>query len=168
MPTFLEYFEKNKKIYEFKIAIAGEHGSDIKERIKSVLEKFSVENMSSGKKTPIQETPLEFPQLSNTEVTHYDVSLRYPTAPNVLEEIIGRGCGIGMSNVKVRNAADPLNDLGHIHHNKEKYTPLLGTNDLGGESAQNQVGNTRVMELLKELEKDKKERSTETDTGKTA
>jgi len=89
MPTFLEYFEKNKKIYEFKIAIAGEHGSDIKDRIKSVLEKFQVETLSAGKRTPIQETPLEFPQLSNTEVVHYTVSLRYPTTPNVLEEIIG-------------------------------------------------------------------------------
>lgn len=166
MPTFLEYFEKNKKIYEFKIAIAGEHGSDIKDRIKSVLEKFQVENLSAGKKTPIQEAPLEFPQLSNTEVTHYDVTLRYPTTPNVLEEIIGRECGVGMSNVRVRNSTDPVNDLGHTQHNKETYTPLLGTDDLGGESAQNQVGNTRVMDLLKELEKDKKERST--DSSKTS
>lgn len=168
MPTFLEYFEKNKKIYEFKIAIAGEHGSDIKERIKSVLEKFKVENMSAGKKTPIQESPLEFPQLSNTEVTHYEISLRYPTIPNVLEELIGHECGVGMANVKVRNANDPLNDVEHTQKTKEKYTPLIGTDDLDGESAQNQVGNTRVMDLLKELEKDKKERSKETDTSKTS
>jgi hypothetical protein len=168
MPTFLEYFEKNKKIYEFKIAIAGEHGSDVKERLKSVLEKFSVETLSAGKKTPIQESPFEFPQLSNTAITHYTVSLRYPTTPNILEEIIGRECKIGVSNVKVRTAMDPINDLGHEQHNKETYTPLLGTNDLGGESAQNQVGNTRVMDLLRELEKDKKERSKETESGKTA
>lgn len=158
MATFLEYLERNKKVYEFKIAVAGPDSNSLKDRIKTVLEKFTVIEMSNGKKTPIQESPLEFPQLSNIEVTHYDVTLRYPTTTQVLEEIISKDCDVKQTHVRVRTATDPLNNLGNAQHNTEKYTPLLGSDDLGGESAQHMVGNNRVMDLLKELEVAKKER----------
>ncbi len=158
MATFFEYLEKNKKVYEFKIAVAGPDSSKMKDRIKMVLEKFTVVEMSNGKKTPIQESPLEFPQLTNVEVTHYEVSLRYPTTTQVLEEIISKSCDVKQTHVRVRTANDPLNSLGNEQHNTEKYTPLIGSDDLGGESAQHLVGNNRVMDLLKELEVAKKER----------
>lgn len=151
MPTFLEYFEKNKKVYEFKISIAGEHGTDIKDRLKTILDKFTVESISAGKKTPIQEAPLEFPQLKNTEVTHYDIALRYPTTANVLEEIIARECSVGHAHVRVRSGTDPINELG-VNTKEEKYTPLIGNDDLGGECGQSLAGQNRVMDLLKELE----------------
>jgi hypothetical protein len=96
--------------------------------------------------------------LSNIEVTHYDVTLRYPTTTQVLEEIISKDCDVKQTHVRVRTATDPLNNLGNAQHNTEKYTPLLGSDDLGGESAQHMVGNNRVMDLLKELEVAKKER----------
>jgi hypothetical protein len=39
------------------------------------------------------------------------------------------------------------------------YETLLTKEELGGESAQNSVGNNRIMELLKELEAARKERA---------
>ncbi len=162
MPTFLEYFEKNKKVYEFKVSIAGEHGTDVKDRLKTILNKFTVENISSGKKTPIQESPLEFPQLKNTEVTHYDVTLRYPTTASVLEEMITRECNVGPGHVKVRSGNDPLNDLEAEPKTEGKYTPLIGNDDLGGDCGQSLAGQNRVMDLLKELETARKERASST------
>jgi len=41
---------------------------------------------------------------------------------------------------------------------EEAYQAMLTTEDMGGESAQDNVGENRVMDLLKELEVARKER----------
>ena len=60
---FQEILNESKKTYEFKIGIAGVLPEGCEESIKSCLEKYSVKEMSKGKRTPVQERPLDFPQL---------------------------------------------------------------------------------------------------------
>ena len=61
MRSFTEILTEAKKTYEFKIGIAGELPETCEADMKSCLEKFSVVDISAGKKTPIQERPLDFP-----------------------------------------------------------------------------------------------------------
>jgi len=94
MRSFSELLVESKKTYTFKVGLAGELPEGFEERMKTALDKFSIVEVSSGKKTPIQERPLDFPQLQNTEVTYYEVELNYPTTQQVLQEYLGQSCSI--------------------------------------------------------------------------
>jgi hypothetical protein len=156
MKTFLEYIKQNTKTYDFRIAIAGDRSPELTERLRVALKKYGIVNMGGGKTTPIQPAPLEFPHLANTAITHYDVSLRYPTAPSVLEGYLGSSCDLKPNTIRVRNSADPLN-IQQEQPESETYVSLLDTTEMGGESAQESVGENRVMALLKELEAARKQ-----------
>lgn len=153
---FEKYLNEAKKIYEFNIGLAGELPEGIEDTLETAMKRFNVATMGSGKKTPIQERPLDFPQLSNCEVTYYDVSVTYPTTPQVLEEYISQCCGVDRSNIIVRNSNDPRMEYQEAKGD-EPYETLLDKEDMGGESAQKNAGSERVMELLKELENARKE-----------
>ena len=157
MSTFLEKLNEAKKTYEFKVGVAGELPENFTDALETAMQKFSVVKMSSGKKTPIQERPLDFPQLHNTEVTYFEVEVNYPTTSQVLQEYVGRCCNIDQAYVIVRNANDPREEYQEIKDDAP-YEAKLSTEELGGESAQENVGEDRVMNLLKELETARKER----------
>jgi hypothetical protein len=97
-----KYLTESKKVYEFKIGVAGELPEGFEDRLETVMQKFSVASMSTGKKTPIQERPLDFPQLQNTEVTYYEVAVNYPTTVQVLQEYLGKVCSVDQSHIKNR------------------------------------------------------------------
>ena len=65
MKSFTEYLTESKKVYEFKLKVVGDLPKDTNSLIKSALGQFSVESVSSGKSTPIQETHSEFPTHKN-------------------------------------------------------------------------------------------------------
>jgi hypothetical protein len=165
MKTFKEYLTESKKTYEFKIGIAGELPEGIEDTLETALQKYAVQNMSAGKRTPITERPLDFPQLQNVEVTYYEAELQYPTTVQVLQEYLHWITGIPHSHIIVRNQNEPQEQY-QEETKDEPYEALLNTEDMGGESAQESVGENRVMELLKELEKARSER--EIDPAKAA
>ena len=113
--------------------------------------------MSKGKKTPIQERPLDFPQLKNMEVTYYEVELNYPSTQQVLQEYIGQCCRIDQAYIIVRNPEEMQEKYQEMPEDTT-YESILNTEDMGGDSAQKNVGENRVMDLLKELEVARKER----------
>lgn len=157
MKKLSQYIIESKKTYPFKIGIAGDVPADTKEKLQIHLEKFGVSNLSAGKRTPIQERPLDFPNLENLEVTYFEVELTYPTTDNVLREYLGNVCNFPRSHIVVRNANGPLEEIENSAEDNT-YETLLNKEDMGGESAQESVGNSRVMDLLKELEIARKER----------
>lgn len=157
MRSFKEILTESKKTYEFKIGIAGDLDQGLTDTLETSLKKFGLSNMSSGKKTPIQERPLDFPQLQNMEVTYFEATVEYPTTVQVLQEYLGKCCGIDQSHIIVRNMNDPREEYQEMKDN-EPYETMLTTEDMGGESAQESVGGNRVMDLLKELETARKER----------
>ena len=157
MKNFADYLTESKKTYEFKIGIAGERPDGCEDMIETGLQKFGITKMSAGKKTPIQERPLDFPQLENTEVHYYEVELTYPTTVQVLQEYLGSVCSVPQSHIIVRNPNEPQ-ELYQQEDAKDEYTAKLTQEDLGGESAQEDAGGARVMNLLKELETARKER----------
>ena len=116
-----QYLAESTKTYPFKIGVAGDLPEGFADHLESALEKFVVVKMSNGKKTPIQQRPLDFPALENERTTYFDTELQYPTTPQVLQQFIKTYCNMP----------------------EEQKT----------------VGNSRVMDLLKELEKARKERN---------
>ena len=158
MRSFTDILAESKKTYPFKIGVAGELPEGFTDHLETCLQKYSVSKMSSGKKTPIQERPLDFPQLQNMEVTYFEVDLTYPTTSQVLQEYIGKCCSVHQSHIIVRGANEPQEDY-QAEVSNEPYETMLTKEDMGGESAQKSVGDNRVMDLLKELEKARKERT---------
>jgi hypothetical protein len=157
MKTFFDYLAENKKVYQFKISVAGDH-KGMSDNLHSALTKYGVKKFSEGKRTPIQESPLEFPNMQNIEVVHFETDLTYPTTPAVLEEYLGSICNVPRSHIRVRNLADPVNTTyAETSKKTEVYTSLLDTEQMESVSGQEFAGQNRVMSLLKELEVARKE-----------
>jgi len=157
MTTLEKYLFESKKTYKFKIRAAGELPEGFEDRLETALNKYQIVNFTKGKRTPITERPLDFPQLQNCEVTSYDAELSYPTTNHVLESYLSLELNFPDTHLSVHTDSEPLELEQTIDKNEKDYTSLLATEDLGGESAQNKVGENRVMDLLKELEQARKE-----------
>ena len=151
--TFVEHLNEAKKTYSFKVGVAGDLPDGYADHLESVLQKFKVEGMSAGKRTPITERPLDFPQLQNVHVHYYDVELAYPTTPQVLQQYIAMSCGIHESHVIVRGEGEPQEEYQDKSNYDKVYDPSLGTDLTDAEAdAQTKVAGNRTMDLLKELE----------------
>jgi len=164
MRSFTEILTESKKTYPFKVGVAGDLPEGFEGAMKTALGKYNITNMSNGKKTPIQERPLDFPQLQNMEVTYWDVEVDYPTTPQVMQEYIGSCCSVDQAHIIVRGANDPREEYQDTKDDAP-YEAMLDKEDMGGESAQESVGGNRVMELLKELETTRKERDNDPMAG---
>lgn len=160
MKTFREYLTEARRIYEFKLGFAGDLPDNFDSRLETALGKFGLIKLSAAKKTPIQERPLDFPNIQNTEVTYYDIEVEYPTTQQVLAEYLGDVCKVHRSHIVVRSPFEPI-ELYQSAEEPAIYEPLLNTKEMGGVSAQGDVGANRVMDLLKELELARKEREHE-------
>ena len=158
MKTFAQFLTESENTYKFTIRVAGEVPEGFVDAMETNLNKFEVKSISSGKRTPITEKPLDFPQLQNMEVTHWEAELKYPTTAHILEQYLVQCCNVPHSHIIVRGENDPVEEQ-QPEKTDEPYEAMLTTPDLGGESAQDDVGGTRVMDLLKELETARKERA---------
>ena len=156
MRSFTTVLTESKKTYEFKIGVAGPLPEGFEDTLETILKKYGATNITSGKKTPIQERPLDFPQLKNMEVTYFELGVEYPTTPQVLQAYIGNCCDIDQAYVIVRNLGDPREEYQETKDDAP-YEPMLTKEDMGGEGAQDNVSGNRIMSLLKELETVRKE-----------
>lgn len=152
MKSFKEYLTESKKVYEFKIKIAGDCPDDCKEQLKQALGKYSVENCSEGHRTPIIESHADFPEQRNVSVTMYDVCLAYPANSQQVAVEVVQKLGIPASCVKVRSLKEE-EEFELNHKNDEKTDESLLTKDYEKSSNQDLVGEKQKMKLLKELSK---------------
>lgn len=164
MKTLGDYLTENKKTYKFKVSVAGELPEGFESKLKTAMEKYRVVSFTKGKKTPIQEKPLYFPNLENVEVTFFEVEVHYPTTDYILQDYIAKNCTVPATRIVVKNQNNPGEKIKDFTEN-EIYEPLLTKEDMGSPSAQENVGQSRVMELLKELEAARKERNDVPDSG---
>ena len=78
--------------------------------MKRALGKFTTAAAEASFKkhtTPIQATPLDFPQVKNCEVNIYEVSLDYPTTQQELTEYLSTELGISKQHLVVRKPGEP-------------------------------------------------------------
>ena len=110
MSTFTQYLAESSKSYDYKIKVAGVLADDFASKLESALAKFEVAKMSAGKKTPIMTMPLDFPHLSNEEVTIFDVTTNYPASSGVMKEYLSDLLGINASKIVVRKPGEPTEE----------------------------------------------------------
>jgi hypothetical protein len=103
MKNFKDYLSESvgTKKYDFRVKVAGDFDGDHETKLKSMLEKFQVDTFKKLSVTPIQDLPLDFPQVKNCEVTIFEVVLDYPTTPYELKEYLSSGLGINQSHLAV-------------------------------------------------------------------
>ena len=110
MSTFKDYLTESAKSYDYKIKVAGEIDKDFGSKLESALAKFEVANMSAGKKTPIMTLPLDFPALSNEQVTIFDVTTNYPASSNVMKEYLSDILRVPATHIVVRKPGEPTEE----------------------------------------------------------
>jgi hypothetical protein len=104
MKTFKEYLNESKKVYPFRLKVAGELPENFVKDLKDCLGKANPTVIEKSK-TPIQAKPLDFPDLENMEVHTFEVICEYPiTTPELSEHVKWL---VPSSNFRVRNSGDP-------------------------------------------------------------
>lgn len=106
MKTFKEYLAESKKVYNFKVKVAGELPENFADRLKTSLECHNVATFENMGTTPIQKFPLDFPQKTNCEVTVFEVVTEYPvTAPEIAIKV--KALGVHDNDFRVRGSSEP-------------------------------------------------------------
>lgn len=120
MKSFQQYLTENKKVYSFKIKVAGELPEKFQESLKSRLDRCKVITLEKIATTPIQKLPLDFPGHENMEVTVFEVICEYPiTAPEIAVNV--KESGIREECFRVRGSGEPseIDQLGLDEDQKE-------------------------------------------------
>lgn len=162
--TFLSYVAETKTEYNYVLKFAvNEMTDDMIDMLEASLKKYNLKKASAFRKTPIQESPLDFPNVKNTAVYICDLTLGYPGSLDFLRTYICGNLGVPMAQVAVYSENDPRQietDL-YIDRSspeyKEKYKTRLGS-DHEETGNKNMYGETYNVDFLKELEKVRKER----------
>jgi hypothetical protein len=154
MKSYKEYLTESKKIYEFKVKIAGDHPDNAVEQIKGSLSQFHCSKVSKGITTPIQERHSEFPEHKNVGMTIYDVTTDYPATSLQIRDMVATGLGVTHSHVIVRSLAEEAeHDLNHQYDEKTGKA-LIGTTQEPSNHG-DLVNDTYKYNMLKELGKNK-------------
>ena len=160
MSTFQDYLTESTKSYDYKIKIAGEPKDIDKNALETALQKFDLASMSAGKSTPIMTLPLDFPRLSNEQVTIFDVTTNYPESPRVIHEYLSDLLRIPMTHIVVKKPGEPseeYQDEMQVAKNSEYKNKLLDIEmtDSPKVNPDEHTGDKYNMGLLKELLKDR-------------
>src|SRR6056300_1814519 len=158
MSTFTQYLAESTKSYDYKIKIVGASKDIDKNALETALQKFDLANMSAGKTTPIVTQPLDFPALSNEQVTIFDVTTNYPTTSREMKEYLSDIMRIPATHIVVRKPGEPTEQyqadmqikseyMNKLHDIEYKDAPKVNAEDLHSTKAN--------MGLLKELLKDR-------------
>ena len=119
MKSFKDYLFESRKKYDFRIKIAGDFTTEQETTLKSALDKYAVSSWKKAGKTPIQELPLDFPQVKNCEVNIYEITLDYPTTQHELTEYIAGQCGVSKTHLAVRRPGEPSEEYQHEEPKRE-------------------------------------------------
>lgn len=165
--SFATYIAETKTEYNYVLKFALNEMTDLMiDQLEACLAKYDLKSASSFRKTPIQESPLDFPNVKNTAVFICDLKLGYPGSLDFLRTYICNNLGISPALLAVYSDNDPRQietDL-YIERNseeyKKKYKTRLGSDyeEVEG-AAEEAYGEKYNVSFLKELEKVRKERS---------
>jgi hypothetical protein len=163
MGDFTKYLAESHKQYDYRIKIAGEIDKDFANKLETGLQKFEVAKLSAGKSTPIQETPLDFPQFKNTNVTIFELTTNYPASVFELAEYVANYMGLAKNQVVVRKPGEPTEQYqadAQVKQEKDFKSVLQDVEykDEPQHKGEDIYGDKANASLLKELLKDRKEK----------
>jgi hypothetical protein len=160
MKTLKEYLAESKKVYNFKIKVAGELPESFQDNLKQSLERCKVVKLEKIKSTPVQALPLDFPTMKNVEVHMFEIICEYPiTAPEIVSDI--KALGLQEECFRVRGSSEPsevdqatkgeiLNPDGLLNDSQYKESVNVKHKDYFGDDFNRS--------FLKDLEKSAKQR----------
>lgn len=160
--VFKEYYSESTKDYKFtlKLAVQDVDGYTL-DCLEACLAKYELVSASAFKKTPIQESPLDFPNIKNSPVHICEIITTYPSTQEFLETYIATALGICKQSVVVYSENDPRGfetDLFLERSSpefKENYDAALGEEgypgDLTNEEAKSLYGDGHNLSFLKSL-----------------
>lgn len=168
MKNFKEYLAESKKVYGFKVKVAGEIPENFEAELKERLEKCKVCTFEKMTTTPVQKVPLDFPNLTNKEVTVYNVVLEYPiTSPEIVSEI--KSLGMNEECFRVRGSEEPSEvDQLSLDNEPSKEALLTDNQYKEAESVKHKdyFGDEFNKGFLKDLQKTAKEKAKESGSAK--
>ena len=155
MKSFKQYLTESKKEYKFRIKYAGTLTDSQLDRIELALGKYSVVDMSKPKVTPIQEHPMDFQTLKNSEVSLIDVTVNYPSTSEIIRNELQEYAAIHGSHLLVMNAEHPeeieREEAAKVPDDQE-YKPLLDS-EYEDKKQDATFGDEYNANMLKELER---------------
>ena len=172
MSTFTQYLAESTKSYDYKIKIVGASKDIDKNALETALQKFDLANMSAGKTTPIMTQPLDFPALSNEQVTIFDVTTNYPTTSREMKEYLSDIMRIPATHIVVRKPNEPSEeyqtqmDVAKKSEYKNKLHDIEYS-DMAKINPEDFHSTKANMSLLKELLKDRQENKDHPKGGET-
>jgi hypothetical protein len=162
MKTFSEYLTESKKVYSFNVKVAGEVPEGFCDKLKACVASREVVTCEEMNKTPVTEVPMDFPELTNMEVTTFNLVTNYPITPIEVQKICCEQCGCDDTHCKVVNSASPTEEY-QINDDKREGA-LLHDNEYkeaGKIKQKDYFGNDFNKTFLKDLSKTAKERKKE-------
>lgn len=162
--SFATYVAEFKTEYKYVLKFAlNEMTDSMIDTLETCLSKYELVSASSFRKTPIQESPLDFPNVKNTSVFICDIVMKYPASLDFLRTYVCSSMGVSPVLLAVYSPNDPRQietDL-YIDRNseeyKKKYKARLGSEmeDIDSDLETNPA--TYNTSFLKELEQVRKD-----------
>jgi hypothetical protein len=121
MRTFKDYLSESiaSKKHEFRVKVAGTFSAEQEAKLRSMMDRYQVEAFKKVGTTPIQELPLDFPNVKNCEVHIYEVTVDYPTTQQELTEYLTQGLAVNGQNLVVRRPGEPYEEYQHKEPKRE-------------------------------------------------
>ena len=151
MKSLKSYLVESEHTYKFRIKMAEKCDDETMDALETALEKYEVASISKPKKTPIQEHPMDFQTLQNTEVFIMDAELKYPVTAHQLYTYISEVVGVPASHLVVINSDHPEEIAREEAIKEEEYETLL-TSDYKEEKQNSVFGDNYNENMLKSLE----------------
>ena len=161
--AFKDYFlQEADKEYAYRIKFAvNDLTADQKDAMENALAKFDVRSVGVWKNTPIQQHPLDFPNVRNSKVFVGEFVLGYPAAVDQLRVYLSDKVGINQQEIAVYNSYDPRDanteeKLAQMAGKDENYETALGNDYPADEKPL--YGKAYNEKFLKALEDERNER----------
>jgi len=165
MTNFKQYLAESTKEYNYKIKVAGDLSEDFGTKLESALKKYEVKSLSKGKKTPIQEMPLDFPHLKNQAVTIFELITMYPASVFEMRTLVADSMRLHPNQIVVRKPGEPTEEyqeeMKAKAEKKSEFKSMLQDveyKDAPKVKADEVYGDRANQSLLKELLKDRKQK----------
>jgi hypothetical protein len=158
MKTFKQYLMENVKEYKFRIKYAGTLTDAQLTRLEMAVGKYNLKDISKPKVTPIQEHPLDFQTLKNSEVSILDVTVTYPTTVEMLRNELTEYAGMHGSHLIVINPNNPsevAREKNLEEQDKDYETKLTDAEYKDAKEYEAEFGDKYNENLLKDLAKNK-------------
>ncbi len=157
MKSFRSYLVESEQTYKFRIKMAKKCDDETMDALESALEKYEISSISKPKKTPIQEHPMDFQTLQNSEVFIMDAELKYPVTAHQLYEYISQTVGVPASHLVVISSDHPEEIAREEAVKEQEYESVLETDYEDSNNAKDSFGDEYNENMLKAIESRKME-----------